>query len=734
MIRINNAGRLYLMIGIALLMMSGLIGYGFFIGEKLYSAESPLLNTIGEIELEASRIRFWMDDVLAGHEKYEVDDARWNHIDQSLRYLNSLVQGKQVSVLDLNFRGDRNISKQIPKLHSLLDDWKYILLKFNSQQPKHSQPGKLRTEMAGAFSDFSGTLSEIKDFADSTIKKSVFRFRIVQGILIGVSVLLTALAAGTIFRYERERSLALEQLNKGRKDLEQELAQRREAQVALAEREQLLRTVFNSSPVALVVTRLADSRVVDVNDSFVATSGYEKAEVLGHTFQGIHIWEDQTGRDSVLRRLTQDRQVRNLELRFRIKDGSVRIFLLSANIVEINGEEHILSSALDVTERKEAEAKILWLASFPMLNPFPVVEVDLEGHVHYLNPAAEKVFPDLSRQGAGHAWLSPWESVTRPFRNGEYKTADREVFFDGKWYHQSLSWTGQVNRIRIHGMDITARKQAEETLKTSHDALEAWVDERTRQLQESNQRLKAEVEERTRTERSLLQHQLQLRKLSAALTQTEERERRRIATAIHDSIGQTLAATQIELGVMRACLPPGKIVGQLDGIRGLLSSAIDETRSLTFELSPPVLYEIGLRSALEWMAERFHQKYSLRVTVNGNGSDRSLPIPLRVFFFQAANELCFNVVKHAGATEIKVFIRGDAEVVLLDVVDNGTGFDVGGHCQNAAAEMGFGLFSIREQLRHYGGTLTLDTAPGRGTRVALKLPLKIEPELQEGIV
>ena len=83
----------------------------------------------------------------------------------------------------------------------------------------------------------------------------------------------------------------------------------------------------------------------------------------------------------------------------------------------------------DITERKNTETRMLWLASFPMLNPYPVVEVDMEGHVHYLNPAAEKAFPDLSQQGACHAWLSDWESVTRFFCEGGNKAAGQRGAF-----------------------------------------------------------------------------------------------------------------------------------------------------------------------------------------------------------------------------------------------------------------------------------------------------------------
>ncbi len=867
MIRINKNWRSYLMVGVALLIAFGLIGYGFLTGERLYTLESPLLNTIREIELEASRTRFWMDDVLAGHEKYEPDSLHWAHIDQSIRYLESLARGNQASVLALGDRGHRDIFKNIEKLQSILDAWKNILANFNSRKPDRSQPAQLKAEMERAFSDFSGTLWAIKTAVGSTIEKSLFRFRLVQAVLIGVSLLLTALAAITISGYDRERGRALKELETGRQELERELAQRTEAQTALAEREQLLRTVFDSSPVALVLTRLADNRIADVNETFVATSGYKKAEVLGRTFLEIPVWEEPADRDAVLQQLARERRVRDLEFGFRMKDGSVRAFLISANIVEINGEEHILSSALDITElkrieralkeseerlrgvvdnlpvgvwfadekgqivygnphareiwagvryvgpekfneykawwadtgialgqedwavarairdgqtslneeltiecfdgtrktilnsavplrgpagqitgvvvlnkditeRKEAEAKMMWLASFPLFNPYPVVEVDPEGQVHYLNPAAEKAFPGLSGQGAGHPWLSDWGSVMRSFRGGGEKAAVREVFFGGKWYHQSLIWVEDARRVRIYGLDITARRQAEETLKTSHDALDAWVDERTRQLIESNQRLKAEVDERLRTERSLMKHQMQLRKLSSALVQTEERERRRISTAIHDGIGQTLAATKIKLGALRSLLPPSELLGQLDEVRDLISSAILETRTLTFELSLPVLYEIGLKPALEWMAEQFHRKYGLEVVIDGDGGDGGLNVPDRVFLFQAIREFCFNVVKHAQAARAMVSLRReeDAGIIHCEVADDGVGFDVAKHAQAAGAEMGFGLFSIREQLRQCGGALTLDTAPGAGTRVVLRLPLNIITTLHGGAV
>jgi signal transduction histidine kinase len=219
----------------------------------------------------------------------------------------------------------------------------------------------------------------------------------------------------------------------------------------------------------------------------------------------------------------------------------------------------------------------------------------------------------------------------------------------------------------------------------------------------------------------LVHHQQQLRKLSSVLVQTEERERHRIATAIHDGVGQTLAAAKIKLGALKSGISTEMWEGPLSDVRGLISLAIEESRSLTFELSPPVLYEIGLQPALGWMADRFQRKFKLPITIKGDGSDQHLSIPHRVLAFQSVRELCFNAVKHGHASKAEVSFFKDGDCFRIEVSDDGTGFDVKDR-RKAGEDMGFGLFSIREQYRHYGGTLSIDSRGGIGTRVTLRLP------------
>ena len=268
------------------------------------------------------------------------------------------------------------------------------------------------------------------------------------------------------------------------------------------------------------------------------------------------------------------------------------------------------------------------------------------------------------------------------------------------------------------------RIRAEEALKVSHEMLEKKVLERTEALLLTNAKLKQEIEERRKTEESLLHYQAQLRKLSAELLKTEERERRRIASEIHDRIGQTLAIAKIQLGSLRAATSDAATLGAVDTVRDLITQTIQDTRSLTFELSPPVLYELGLVAALQWLAESLHKQSNLIVHVKQNNSDENLlDSNAKELLFRTIRELLLNVVKHARAREAIVTLRLFPDHLQATVSDDGVGLSPGDFLPEGSDSRGFGLFSIQEQLNHNGGHATIDSSPGGGTRVTIDLPL-----------
>lgn len=162
-----------------------------------------------------------------------------------------------------------------------------------------------------------------------------------------------------------------------------------------------------------------------------------------------------------------------------------------------------LSSGEDITEWKKAEVEKTHLATFPQLNPDPIVEVDRTGRVLFLNPAAKRLLPELSRLGTAHPWLKGWDEWVSGFLAAKHQEGRREIVVADKWYNQTIFLVNETQRIRIYGLDITQRRQAEETLMKIHQELEQRVRERTFDLDRANRQLSQEIEERKRAQENL---------------------------------------------------------------------------------------------------------------------------------------------------------------------------------------------------------------------------------------
>ncbi|MEW6772017.1 MAG: PAS domain S-box protein [Bacillota bacterium] len=221
----------------------------------------------------------------------------------------------------------------------------------------------------------------------------------------------------------------------------------------------------------------------------------------------------------------------------------------------------------------------------------------------------------------------------------------------------------------------------------------------------------------------------QLRSLASRLLSAEERERRRIATDLHDQVGQVLAIGKIKLEELRATVPSG-FTESIDGVRGYLEDAIRYTRSLTAELSPPILYLSGLEAALEWFASQIQEKHGIAVAFFDDGLPKPVGQEKRVFLFRAVRELLTNVVKHARARNAKVFIARDGPNIRVTVEDNGVGFDAARiNCCPTGGDAGFGLFYLREQSGYFGGRLEVESGPGKGSRLTIVVPLEAAKEV-----
>ena len=240
-----------------------------------------------------------------------------------------------------------------------------------------------------------------------------------------------------------------------------------------------------------------------------------------------------------------------------------------------------------------------------------------------------------------------------------------------------------------------------------------------------------DIHDRKQAQEGLLEYQRQLRSLASQLALAEERQRRIIAAGLHDRIGQSLAAMKLDLGMLRRSLDDATHKQRLGEVIDDLDAVMRDTWTLTFELCPPMLYEVGLEAALEWLIQRLRQEHELEIVLEETGNGAQLPDDQRGLMFQVVRELLSNVVKHARARRAVVRIDQRPGTVSLMVRDDGAGFDPGEAIHPTSDAGGFGLLGIRERLRPFGGSVDIQSQPGQGTVVRVDLPTAKETDTDE---
>jgi len=462
-------------------------------------------------------------------------------------------------------------------------------------------------------------------------------------------------------------------------------AARAQAEEALAKNEVRYRALFENAPLGIGMATL-DGRNLATNEAMHQLLGYTQDEISKINLRDIY--RNPVERDRIVRQLQTNGRVINEKVELNRKDGtSVPVHLTAAKFPWESGEA-LLAIVEDITERERLEEVRNWLASFPERNPSPVVEVDLSGNVYYINPAARILFPDLEVRKKEHPWLDGLEPIFDSYIKGTRSSSTRDVEVGSATYQQTISFIAENQRVRIYAFDITDRVKAEKALRKVRDELEVRVQDRTQELEKTNEQLRVEIA-----------------------------ERQRLAQNLHDAVNQSLFSAGLIAEVMPRLWDRDQAAARhsLEDLRHLVRGAQAEMRALLAELRPSVLTEADLGDLLHQLSNAFTGRVNVPVAVNIAG-ECVLPPDIQVTFYRLCQEGLTNIAKHAEATQVEIDLQREAEAVELHIRDNGRGFDAkqpppGGH---------FGLTMMRERAEAAGIDLSILSRPTQGTEIIIR--------------
>jgi len=485
-----------------------------------------------------------------------------------------------------------------------------------------------------------------------------------------------------------------------------DITERRRAEEALGESEEKFRSLAEQSPNMIFINK--KGRVVYANKKCEEVMGYTREEFCSPDFEFRTLIDPGSlgvVRDSYTRH-SRGEEIRPYDYCLINKKGERIEAINASKLIQYEGETAILDVVTDITERKRAEQalceseerlKILFESA-----PDTIYLIDSEGRFVDANRAAMELIGFAKDEMIGKSLAE-----------------------------LGLLSTGQLSKAKINLKKAATAKLSgpnEYRLKRK-DGSYVSVEVRTFPVKIGSEMLTLgiarDMTERKRTEEELLEHQAKLKSLASQLSLTEERERHRLATDLHDQISQSLVISKIKLDQLRKSSSSDEFNEHLEDVSNCLGQIIDDTRTLTFDLSYPILYELGFEAAVaEWLTDQIQEKHGISTEFVDDEHQKPLNDDIRVLLFRNVRELLINVVKHAQANKVKVSIRKVRDNIHVSVEDDGVGFDPVEVTSIATKKAEFGLFSIRERLEQLGGLIEIDSEPGRGSKITMTAPLK----------
>jgi len=486
---------------------------------------------------------------------------------------------------------------------------------------------------------------------------------------------------------------------------------RRKKDLQLLKHSDVLAAILNTDGTLIVVLN-AEGEIITFNKACEKITGFSAEEAVGRCLWDVSNPPDQAEHVREFFQMLIKREFPETHERYWSDRQGVRHLIKWSNAAirdDTGALKYIVATGHDITESRLArlelqkrssqlvervkELRCLFGISQLSIQPDLTLEQFIQGVAELIPPAWQ--YPELC---TARVSIGQTEYTTPGFADSAVCQC-RPVYLDGQ----------PIGEIQVCYASLPAPDQ------------EPFLVEEAQLLTNISEAVSLVVADFWSRQR-IREYQQRLRSLASELALTGERERHRIAQQLHNEIGHKLASLKFRIsehGQWSNKQEQAELIS-------LIESTIESTRNLTFELSPPVLHELGLGAALEWLATQLEVNYGIPCAYSDDRQAKPLSEDLRVEIFQAVRELLANVGKHAQASQAHVSAEVADGRLTIEVSDNGRGFNAQQEQPAGAVNLGWGLFGIRERLAHLGAAVTIDSAPGRGTTARITTPLAEE--------
>lgn len=511
-------------------------------------------------------------------------------------------------------------------------------------------------------------------------------------------------------------------------------------------------SILDNLPYGVTILGSPFGNVRFINKQIVATLGYTLPDTPSTAVMAKKAIPDRKERAAIRKAWKQIVKDGGgaLAYRYLCEDGMVRTFEQRAVVLRKN---LIVNTWIDVTRREEAEDNLRRsesrFRSFfeRSTDPFCLLDGNVlvscndavarlfncESKEELIGTTLDSLSPD--RQPSGRLSSGAVKALLGLVRKqGNCKTEWTISRSDGVTIPVELS----IAAIELKAKallfavlrDITPWKQAQEVLLHANADLEASVKERTADLTAANRRLRREIETRKKSEKETERSREELRNLAEHLQQIREADRMHVAREAHDQMGQSLSAVMIDLARLKDRLQKKEtgLKVQVQNVEKQIVNAMESIREICRELRPPVFDDFGLSTAIKWHLREFQKRTGIHCNA---AIDENIPAHekgLDLVLFRILQEATTNILRHAGATRIRVTLTKNAKNIVLHVKDNGRGITA----RQITDPLSLRILGIYERVRFWGGKSSFVGSPGKGTTMIVSIPISGISALRKG--